>query len=91
VLVYDLGASVHGEGENAEPAEETVAALPEAGGDGMAHFGDIASPDYTEELIEDAVAEYRRVDVSGSPGRPPGNSRGSTSGSRRTCQPPTHA
>lgn len=62
VVVNDLGSSVHGEGESEEPAEETVAAVEEAGGDGMAHFGDIASLDYTEELVEDTVAEYGRID-----------------------------
>lgn len=62
VVVNDLGSSVHGEGESAEPAEETVAAVKAAGGDGMAHFGDIASLDYTENLVADTVAEYGRVD-----------------------------
>lgn len=62
VVVNDLGSSVHGEGESQEPAEQTVAAVEEAGGEGMAHFGDIASLDYTEKLVEDTVAEYGRVD-----------------------------
>lgn len=62
VVVSDLGSSVHGEGESEEPAQETVDAVEEAGGDGMAHFGDIASLDYTEALVEDTVEEYGRVD-----------------------------
>lgn len=62
VVVNDLGSSVHGEGESEEPAERTVAAVEEAGGEGMAHFGDVASLDYTESLVEDVVEEYGRVD-----------------------------
>lgn len=62
VIVNDLGSSVHGEGESAEPAENTVVAVKEAGGDGMAHFGDISSLDYTEKLVADTVEEYGRID-----------------------------
>lgn len=62
VVVNDLGSDVHGEGESVEPAEETVKAVEEAGGDGMAHFGDISSTEYTERLVDDTVEEYGRVD-----------------------------
>ena len=62
VVVNDLGSSVHGEGESEEPAKETVAAVGEAGGTGMAHFGDIASLDYTESLVDDIVDKYGRID-----------------------------
>ena len=62
VVVNDLGVDVSGEGESAEPAEETVEALEDAGSDGMAHFGDISSLEYTEKLIQDTVDEYGRVD-----------------------------
>lgn len=62
VVVNDLGVSVSGEGESAEPAEETVSDVKAAGGDGSAHFGDISSFEYTEKLVEDTVAEYGKVD-----------------------------
>ncbi|WP_323173322.1 SDR family NAD(P)-dependent oxidoreductase [Natrialba sp. PRR66] len=62
VVVNDLGSTVHGEGESVEPAEETVEAVKAAGGDGMAHFGDISSTEYTEQLVADTVEEYGRVD-----------------------------
>lgn len=58
VVVNDLGTSLEGEGESEEPAEETAAAIREAGGRAMAHFGDVTSLEYTESLVEDAVAEY---------------------------------
>jgi 3-oxoacyl-[acyl-carrier protein] reductase len=62
VVVNDLGTDVSGEGESASPAEETVDAVEEAGGDGMPHFGDVSSLEYTESLVEDTVEEYGRID-----------------------------
>lgn len=62
VVVNDLGATVHGEGTSEEPAEETVAAVEDAGGTAISHFGDVTDLNYTEALIEDAVAEFGHVD-----------------------------
>ncbi|WP_335999276.1 SDR family oxidoreductase [Halorientalis halophila] len=63
VVVNDLGTDLSGEGQSAEPAEETVEAIREAGGTATAHFGDVTDLDYTEELVADTVAEYGRVDA----------------------------
>ena len=62
VVVNDLGTDLAGEGESSEPASETAEAVREAGGEAMAHFGDISSLEYTEELVADVVEEYGRVD-----------------------------
>jgi len=62
VVVNDLGADTTGEGADEEPAEETASAIREAGGEAMAHFGDVTDTDYTEQLIADTVDEYGRVD-----------------------------
>lgn len=62
VVVNDLGSDVHGEGESVEPAEKTIEEVKEVGGDGMAHFGDISSTEYTEQLVADTVEEYGQVD-----------------------------
>lgn len=62
VVVNDLGVDVAGEGEDVEPAEETADRVDAAGGEGRAHFGDVTSLDYTEELIDDTVSRYGRVD-----------------------------
>lgn len=62
VVVNDLGVDVSGEGSDAEPAEETVARIEEAGGEAMAHFGDVTDLDYAESLIADTVDEYGRAD-----------------------------
>lgn len=62
VVVNDLGASVTGEGQSTEPAEETAGNVREAGGQAMAHFGDVTDLEYTEQLVADTVDEYGRVD-----------------------------
>lgn len=62
VVVNDLGTSLEGDGADEEPAEETARRVREHGGEAMAHFGDVASLEYTETLVEDTVAEYGRID-----------------------------
>lgn len=62
VVVNDLGVDVTGEDKSTELAEETVRAIKDAGGDRMAHFGDISSLEDIETLIEETVEEYGRVD-----------------------------
>jgi NAD(P)-dependent dehydrogenase (short-subunit alcohol dehydrogenase family) len=61
VVVNDLGVGVDGEGSDAEPAEETVDRIEAAGGEAMAHFGDVTDLDYTERLVADTVEEYGAV------------------------------
>ena len=62
VVVNDLGTDLGGEGESAEPAEEVVEDIRNAGGEAMAHFGDISSVEYTSQLVEDTVDEFGRID-----------------------------
>lgn len=61
VVVNDLGATVSGEGEDEEPARETVARIEDNGGEAMVHFGDVTDLDYTETLVADTVAEFGAV------------------------------
>lgn len=62
VVVNDLGADVSGDGESAEPAEDTVEEVHAVGGDGMAHFGDVSSLEYTDQLVADTIDAYGRLD-----------------------------
>jgi len=62
VVVNDLGTSLEGEGESEEPANETASEIRDAGGEAMAHFGDVTSLEYTESLVEDTLDEYGRID-----------------------------
>ena len=62
VVVNDLGTGVDGSGTSDEPAETTAAAVRKAGGEAIAHYGDVTSLEYADRLIADAAAEYGRVD-----------------------------
>lgn len=62
VVVNDLGVSLEGEDASDQPAEETASAVRDAGGEAMAHFGDVSSLDYTEGLVSDTLDEYGRID-----------------------------
>lgn len=62
VVVNDLGTTLDGEGTTDEPAHETVEAIEEVGGDAIAHFGDVSSFEYTEQLVEDTLDEFGRID-----------------------------
>jgi NAD(P)-dependent dehydrogenase (short-subunit alcohol dehydrogenase family) len=61
VIVNDLGASLQGEGEDLQPAEETAEAIRENGGEATVKFGDISDLEFTEEMIDDAVEKYGDV------------------------------
>jgi NAD(P)-dependent dehydrogenase (short-subunit alcohol dehydrogenase family) len=61
VVVNDLGADLSGEGQDVQPAQQTVNEIVEAGGEAMAHYGDITDLEYTDELIQDTVDEYGAV------------------------------
>lgn len=62
VVVNDLGTDPEGTEHSDEPATQVVEAIRERGGTAQAHFGDITSLEYTEQLIEDTVDQYGRVD-----------------------------
>ena len=61
VVVNDLGADLGGEGQDEQPAQETVNDILDAGGEAMVHYGDITELDYTVRLIQDTVDEYGAV------------------------------
>ncbi|MBT68937.1 MAG: SDR family NAD(P)-dependent oxidoreductase [Acidimicrobiales bacterium] len=63
VVVNDLGLSRDGIGSNTEPADSTVAAIIEQGGNAVAHFGDIADWDQSKELINTAVDKFGSLDI----------------------------
>ncbi len=63
VVVNDLGGSLHGEGEDPAPAQETAAAIRDAGGRAVASRHDVADWDAAEALVAVAVAEYGGLDI----------------------------
>lgn len=62
VVVNDLGTDPSGETADEEPAQQVADAITDAGGTAMAHFGDVTDLSYTEQLAEDTVKEYGRID-----------------------------
>jgi 3-oxoacyl-[acyl-carrier protein] reductase len=48
---------------DAEPAQQTVAAIREAGGQAAACIGSVTAPDFAERFIGTAVGEYKGLDI----------------------------
>ncbi|MFB6079200.1 MAG: SDR family oxidoreductase [Halarchaeum sp.] len=63
VVVNDVGADVHGEGEDPEAAREVARDIREAGGTAVAHPGDAADLDYALDLVSETVDEFGRLDA----------------------------
>ncbi|MXY47249.1 MAG: SDR family NAD(P)-dependent oxidoreductase, partial [Chloroflexi bacterium] len=63
VVVNDLGCDVDGSGSSQAPADGTVAAIQEAGGNAVANYDNVAEMDGGESLIRAAVENFGQVDV----------------------------
>lgn len=61
VVVNDLGVDLGGGGADEQPVRTTVDAIRDAGGEAVAHFGDVTDIEYTERLLRDTVEEYGAV------------------------------
>ena len=48
---------------DAEPAEECVKAIREAGGEAVACNGNVTAPDFAERFIGTAVNQYKSLDI----------------------------
>ncbi|MCA0243455.1 MAG: SDR family NAD(P)-dependent oxidoreductase [Proteobacteria bacterium] len=48
---------------DAEPAQETVAAIKAKGGDAVACVGSVTAPDFAERFIKTAVEHYKGIDI----------------------------
>ncbi|MCX7616441.1 SDR family NAD(P)-dependent oxidoreductase [Tepidiforma sp.] len=63
VLVNDLGTSVGGEGADASPAAQTVADIQAAGGEAVAHYGDVADLDAAEDMVRTVLDRWGQLDI----------------------------
>lgn len=63
VVVNDLGGSNAGEGADAGPAHEVVAAIKAAGGKAVANTENVATWDGAKTLVQQAIDEFGRLDV----------------------------
>ena len=63
VVVNDLGGSVDGSGAESGPADETVAAIKDAGGEAVANYSSVSDYDAAETIIKQALDEYNDLDI----------------------------
>ncbi|WP_037360598.1 SDR family oxidoreductase [Amycolatopsis orientalis] len=63
VVVNDLGGGNDGSGADAGPAQQVVDEITAAGGTAVANTGNIATWDGAKGLVDQAVAEFGRLDV----------------------------
>lgn len=63
VVVNDLGATGDGKGSDEGPGQELVEEIRSAGGEAVAHFGDVADWESARGLIDTAVKAYGDLHV----------------------------
>jgi NAD(P)-dependent dehydrogenase (short-subunit alcohol dehydrogenase family) len=63
VLINDLGGSAEGEGGDKTPAQEVVDEIKAAGGEAAANYDDVASWAGAENLVNQAVEEFGKLDI----------------------------
>ena len=63
VLVNDLGGSVQGQGGDQAAAQQVVNEITAAGGNALANFDNIATPQGAQALVDAAIKAFGRVDV----------------------------
>lgn len=62
VIVNDLGSDQRGESTDKTPAEEVVGVIREVGGEAEANYGSVADYKTAEEMVEQAVSTFGRID-----------------------------
>src|SRR5262249_45479801 len=65
VVVNDIGGSVTGEGRDAGPAQQGVAEITQANGQGRAgaNSGSVASWEDAQKMVQDAIDNFGRIDM----------------------------
>ena len=58
VVINDVGAALDGSGSDKSPAQEVVDEIKAAGGDAIAHYGDVSNWKDAERLIDTAVETF---------------------------------
>ncbi len=63
VVVNDLGTKGDGSGSDRGPAEQVVEEIRQAGGEAVAHFGDVADWNDAQSLIKRAIDEFGDLNI----------------------------
>ena len=63
VVVNDLGGAVSGEGSSHTAAEAVVQEIKSAGGEAVANYDSVSTPEGGEAIVQTAIDAYGRVDI----------------------------
>jgi len=63
VVVNDIGASVHGEGADQSPGEETVDLIRKAGGEAILNTDSVTERKAAEGIVQTALDAFGRIDI----------------------------
>ncbi|MEX0767767.1 MAG: SDR family NAD(P)-dependent oxidoreductase, partial [Microthrixaceae bacterium] len=63
IVVNDLGGSVNGVGDNASAAQLVVDEIISAGGEAVANFDSVATPEGGQAIVQTAVDAFGTVDI----------------------------
>jgi 3-oxoacyl-[acyl-carrier protein] reductase len=63
VVVNDLGTAADGSGKNEDPARAVVEEITSAGGEAVAHFGDVADWNAAQAMIQTAVDSFGDLNI----------------------------
>lgn len=63
IVVNDNGSAIKGEGSDATPAQDVVAAIKAAGGEALANADSVATPEGGRAIVQAALDTWGRIDV----------------------------
>ena len=63
VVVNDLGGSADGSGGGSSMADQTVKEITEAGGEAVANYDSVSTPEGGESIVQTALDNFGKVDV----------------------------
>jgi len=63
IVVNDLGTKSDGSGKDEDPAREVVEEIKKAGGEAVAHFGDVADWNDSKSMFETAISEFGELNI----------------------------
>ncbi len=63
LVVNDIGAASDGTGTSKAPAEEVVREIRKLGGEAVANYDSVVTPDGGENIIKSAVDNFGRIDI----------------------------